>query len=316
MNRILVIGADGLIGQNICKNATKLELNVVGTYKKMSWARYCPMGLMNPTDSNEVNEVMKRYQPDAVFIDTSSDSPEYCETHPQEAWESNVEGVLNVVMAAKEYRSRVFLVSTDLVYNGDKSSKYSETDAVDPLSKYAQIKLESERVVLDASKENCICRVSATYGINNATPKYNFITWALDQMKSNRRVQLLGDQYITPSYAPDCADKIILMAERMCAGIYHLAVPECLSRYEMGLKIAHVFGLDPKLCVKIGSDSVDAVVKRGKNTCLDTSKVEKELNRKFMLFEDTLRDMEKNDVDRKKESSIESGKSHDFIKIV
>ena len=315
MKKILVVGADGLIGQNLCKLAVEKGIDAVGTYKKTSWARYCPMGIMDPVNAEEVKEVMKRYQPDVVFIDSSCDSPEYCETHPQEGWAANVEGVLNIVTAAKEVKSRTFLVSTDLVYNGDKDMKYVETDPPEPLSKYAQMKLEGERIVLDASKQNCVCRVSATYGINKATPKYNFITWALDQMKSNRAVKLLKDQYVTPSYAPDCAAEMMLMAERMCVGIYHLAVPECLSRYEMGLKMAEVFGFDPALCVGINSNEVEPVVIRGKNTCLDTTKVVKEIGRPFMSFEDTLRELKKNDVDRKKESSIETGKSNNFIKI-
>lgn len=274
-----------------------------------------PHGHYGPINAEEVKEVMKRYQPDVVFIDSSCDSPEYCETHPQEGWAANVEGVLNIVTAAKEVKSRTFLISTDLVYNGDKDTKYVETDPPEPLSKYAQMKLEGERIVLDASKQNCVCRVSATYGINKATPKYNFITWALDQMKSNRAVKLLKDQYVTPSYAPDCAAEMMLMAERMCVGIYHIAVPECLSRYEMGLKMAEVFGFDPALCVGINSNEVEPVVIRGKNTCLDTTKVVKEIGRPFMSFEDTLRELKKNDVDRKKESSIETGKSNNFIKI-
>ncbi|WP_400260107.1 SDR family oxidoreductase [Candidatus Methanomassiliicoccus intestinalis] len=315
MKKILVVGADGLIGQNLCKLAVEKGIDAVGTYKKTSWARYCPMGIMDPINAEEVKEVMKRYQPDVVFIDSSCDSPEYCETHPQEGWAANVEGVLNIVTAAKEVKSRTFLISTDLVYNGDKDTKYVETDPPEPLSKYAQMKLEGERIVLDASKQNCVCRVSATYGINKATPKYNFITWALDQMKSNRAVKLLKDQYVTPSYAPDCAAEMMLMAERMCVGIYHLAVPECLSRYEMGLKMAEVFGFDPALCVGINSNEVEPVVIRGKNTCLDTTKVVKEIGRPFMSFEDTLRELKKNDVDRKKESSIETGKSNNFIKI-
>lgn len=315
MKKILVVGADGLIGQNLCKLAVEKGIDAVGTYKKTSWARYCPMGIMDPINAEEVKEVMKRYQPDVVFIDSSCDSPEYCETHPQEGWAANVEGVLNIVTAAKEVKSRTFLISTDLVYNGDKDTKYVETDPPEPLSKYAQMKLEGERIVLDASKQNCVCRVSATYGINKATPKYNFITWALDQMKSNRAVKLLKDQYVTPSYAPDCAAEMMLMAERMCVGIYHLAVPECLSRYEMGLKMAEVFGFDPALCVGINSNEVEPVVIRGKNTCLDTTKVVKEIGRPFMSFEDTLRELKKNDVDRKKESSIETSKSNNFIKI-
>lgn len=315
MKKILVVGADGLIGQNLCKLAVEKGIDAVGTYKKTSWARYCPMGIMDPINAEEVKEVMKRYQPDVVFIDSSCDSPEYCETHPQEGWAANVEGVLNIVTAAKEVKSRTFLISTDLVYNGDKDTKYVETDPPEPLSKYAQMKLEGERIVLDASKQNCVCRVSATYGINKATPKYNFITWALDQMKSNRAVKLLKDQYVTPSYAPDCAAEMMLMAERMCVGIYHIAVPECLSRYEMGLKMAEVFGFDPALCVGINSNEVEPVVIRGKNTCLDTTKVVKEIGRPFMSFEDTLRELKKNDVDRKKESSIETGKSNNFIKI-
>ena len=316
MNRILVVGAESLIGQNICRIATQRGINVVGTYKKTSWARYCPMGIMDPTDVEEVKEVMKRYQPEVVFIDPSCDSPEYCETHPQEAWASNVEGVLNIATSARDVKSRVFLISTDLVFSGDKRSKYVETDPPEPLSKYAQMKLESERVVLDSSKQNCICRVSATYGMNKATPKYNFITWALDQIKSNRQVKLLDDQYVTPSYAPDCAEEMMLMADRMCAGIYHLAVSECMSRYEMGIKLAETFGLDPSLCVKIKSDDIEPIVIRGKNTCLDTSKVTKEIGRNFMSFQDTLIVMKNNDVDRKKESSIEVGKSNNFINII
>ncbi len=296
MKRVVVIGAGGLLGQYLCREASARGLEVLGTYHRSNpWARFAPLTHLDITDEKEVGEVLESYGPDHVFLASATTNVEFCERHPQDAWAVNAEGTMNVAAAAKKIKAPLFYVSTDAVFNGEKGSKYHDFDTPDPISQYAQTKLEGERLTMDASSLNCVCRVAVMYGWNRAAPKFNFVTWALDELRKGRKINLLGDNYVSPTYAPHCAKVLLTMAERGSAGIYHTSGPDCLSRYEMGLRICEVFGLDPRLITSITSADIEQTVRRGKYTCLDNQKAEAEIGVDMLPFAEGLKDMKEHE---------------------
>jgi len=292
MKRVMVIGAAGLLGQYLCAEAVERGLELTATYNRTEpkGARY-PVEHLDITEPQAVSRLVGETRPDVVFLPSALTNVDYCETHPQEAWLVNAEGTLNVAAACKAAKARLFYVSTDYVFNGEKGERYYEFDTPDPPSVYSQTKLEGERLTLDAEHHNCVARVSVLYGWNRASDKTNFVTWVLRELRQGKEVKLFGDQRVSPTYAPHIARTMLTMAENRSFGTYHTSGPDCLSRYEMGLAIADTFGLDRSLCKNVRTEEVPLPARRGKVSCLDVNKVEAEFNTQMTSFADGLRDM-------------------------
>jgi dTDP-4-dehydrorhamnose reductase len=185
----------------------------------------------------------------------------------------------------------VLYVSTDYVFSGAKGSPYMEFESPDPLSIYARTKLEGERLAMDASTRNIVCRVSVLYAWNRVSQKQNFVTWVIDSLRRGKEVPLFHDQIVSPTYAPYCAKVLLGLLESNSRGVFHTSGPDCVSRHDIGMKIAEVFGLDASLIKKTATDDSGLVAKRPYCSCLDVRKVEGELNMKMLSLEEGLRDM-------------------------
>lgn len=292
MQRVMIIGAAGLLGQYLSAKAVERGLDVTATFNRIRpEQKEVPLVHLDITDPDAVDTVISRASPDVVFLPSALTNVDHCETHPQQAWAVNAEGTFNVASACKNVGARLLYVSTDYVFNGEKGEKYYEFDTPDPISVYAQTKLEGERLALDASRHNIVARVSVLYGWNRVSDKTNFVTWTIHQLRRGSETNLFGDQSVTPTYAPNAAEIMITMAQENGTGLYHVAGPNCLSRYEMGLQIAETFGLDASLCKKVRTEDVALPAKRGKVTCLDINRVQAEFNITTSSFAAGLADM-------------------------
>ena len=290
--RLLIIGGTGLLGQYLMLEAYQRGWEVTATYHDND-AKIGTRTLvhLDVRDEGEVGEVIRSARPEAVIHAAGITDLDVCETNPQEAWEINAEGTLNVAATCKVNEIPLLYVSTDAVFNGHKSERYQEIDPPDPLSIYAQTKLEAERITLDADHRNMVTRVSLLYGWNRVLAKENFVTWALTRLRNGMEIPLFVDRRNCPTYAPYCAKVLLKMMERGGRGLYHVAGADCLDRYEMGLKVAEVFGFTPSLCRISSMEEAGLIARRGKNLCLSSQKAEGEFGVRMMGFEEGLKAM-------------------------
>ncbi len=243
------------------------------------------------TQAEEVTSLLNDFKPEWAVLASALTSVDYCEMHPTDSWNLNVEGALNVAVACKKLKAKLLFVSTDYVFNGEKGEPYFEFESPDPSNVYARTKLEGERLTMDASHENIVARVSVLYGWNRLSKKHNFVTWVLDTVRSRKEIKLLADQFVSPTYAPQCASVLLTMLERKGMGIYHASGPDCLDRYEIGMRIAEAFSLDKKLIKRVTGDEVSLPARRPPCSCLDTSKLEGEFNIRTTSLLEGLREM-------------------------
>lgn len=292
MQRVMIIGAAGLLGQYLTAKAVERGLDVTGTFRSTRpEQKEVPLVHLDITDPYAVETAIARASPDVVFLPSALTNVDECETHPQQAWAVNAEGTFNVASACKSVGARLFYISTDYVFNGEKGEKYYEFDTPDPVSAYGQTKLEGERLTLDANRRNIVARVSVLYGWNRVSGKTNFVTWVINELRRGSEVKLFGDQSVTPTYVPNAADVMLTMAEMNGAGLYHVAGPNCMNRFEMGLRIAEEFGLNVSLCKRVRTEDVALPAKRGRVTCLDINRVQAEFNITMTSFAAGLADM-------------------------
>jgi len=292
VRRIVVIGAGGLLGQYVAAEASVLGHEVLGTFHETSVPSSAfETTRLDITESHEVDAVLKRFAPDAVVLTSAMTNVDLCERNPSKAWAVNAEGTLNVALACSSTGARLLYVSTDYVFSGVKGAPYLEFESPEPQSVYARTKLEGERVTMDASTRNAVCRISVLYGWNRVSRKQNFITWIIDSLRKGKEVPLFFDQIASPTYAPHCAKVIVRLLENNSRGMFHASGPDCVSRYDIGLAVAKTFGLDKALIKKVATNESDLIAKRPHCSCLDVGKVEGELNMKMLTLEDGLIDM-------------------------
>jgi dTDP-4-dehydrorhamnose reductase len=198
-----------------------------------------------------------------------------CEQDSEKSRLINVEGTKNVAVACNKYGSKMVFISTDYVFDGEKGD-YLESDPVKPLSIYAEHKLEAEKIVLNTNKEFLICRPSVIYGWG---PTPNFVTWLIGELKSNKKVNIVNDQFSSPTLADDLADMILSLCEKGASGIFHTTGSDCVNRYDFSKSIAKAFSLDEGLISPITTEELGQKALRPKRCCMNIGKVTKTIGR-------------------------------------
>ncbi|MFP4170863.1 MAG: dTDP-4-dehydrorhamnose reductase [Methanomassiliicoccales archaeon] len=299
--RVAVVGASGLLGQYLAREAHDRGHEVLGTYNRTRPDLPFRVEQMDITDWEEVKRVLEDFSPDFLLHPAAMTGVDECERYPDAAWKVNVEGTMNTVQACLGLECPVLYVSTDYVFNGLKESPYKEGDFPDPLSIYARTKLEGERATLDASRDNMVARVSVVFGWNRVTGRGNFVTWVIDSLRKGKELSLFRDQRVSPTYAPFAAGHTLDLAlsersalslfQEESRGIYHLSGRECIDRYELGLMIADVFELDRSLISEGTLEEMDLTAPRPGYSCLDVGKVEAELDIELPSLREALEHM-------------------------
>jgi dTDP-4-dehydrorhamnose reductase len=291
INRVLVIGSNGLLGQKVAELLIRgsnygitLASVEAAPVRDLLSAEYVQMDI---TSRKEVREVVGSSNPDVIINCAAMTNVDACETERELAWKINVNGVENIIDAARKNATRVFHVSSDYVFDG-KTGPYSEDDRPAPLSYYGKSKLASENALLACDIPFFIARTMVLYGFAGGV-KANFALWLIQSLRDRQKVRVVDDQYGNPTLVDDLAFGIIRAMEMGRTGIYNLAGRDIISRYEFAQKLAQVFHLDASLIQPIKTSQLHQPAARPLKSGLITLKAEVELGYKPSTAEEGLR---------------------------
>ncbi len=296
MKRLLVIGASGLLGSKIVAQA-RGRFDVFGSCNPA--VDGCSTSGLEPLDmcsERDVSRIFEDLDPDIAILAAAMTDVDGCERNPDVAESVNAVGPGIVAKACREYDIRLVHISTDYVFDGDKRDRYLETDATNPVSVYGSSKLHGESAVLSEFPDAAVARTAVLFGWNPIRSKLNFVTWVLKKLRNGEKATLFNDQWMSPTFADDLAGALIGISGKSVSGVWHVTGPDCLDRPACGRMIAKAFELDEGLIVPVPSSSVPLPAKRPAYSCLDSSRVEKLLNRKMMPFEESLREMRRQEL--------------------
>ena len=291
MEKLLVIGASGLLGSKIMVQA-RGRYDAIGTYNpEVDGADLWRLESLDVGSKDEVEQLFAEVAPNVVILTAAMTNVDACEKNPVVANRVNASGPALVARACKSAGARLVHVSTDYVFDGTKTRKYVETDYPRPISVYGSSKLAGEKSVLSALPSAVIARTAVLYGWNPIKGKENFVTWSLKKLRAGGKVTMFEDQQISPTFADDLAGSLLDLAGTDASGVYHVCGPDCLDRVACGKMIADIFNLDANLVISVKSNTLSLPAKRPAYSCLDISKVEQLLDRKMETFESSLRKM-------------------------
>jgi dTDP-4-dehydrorhamnose reductase len=298
MDKLLVIGASGLVGSKLASMATSHGFQAYNTYNQ-SRSPFPSSERLDVTDHEATMRLVRKVQPKVIINTAALTNVDYCESHQEDAERVNVGGARNLVEAARQNESRLIQVSTDSVFDGSYGH-YDEFDTPHPINYYAITKLEAERAVSQLSN-HAIARPSVVYGwhsrVNEAhsgsTKQMNFGMFVLDRLKKNETVKAVRDQYSCPTLADNLAEALLRLAKSLERGIFHTAGRSCLSRYEFATKLSQTFGYPHSLVQPVFSSEFPQQARRPRNSCLRVEKAEKILGMLFLTAEEGIREMKK-----------------------
>jgi dTDP-4-dehydrorhamnose reductase len=135
-------------------------------------------------------------------------------------------------------------ISTDSVFDGLRGD-YSEQDLPNPVGVYSRTKLEGELAVAQADPSAIIARVNL-FGWS-LTGVRSLAEFFFNNLSHGRQVMGFTDVFFCPLLTNHLADILVGMLEKNLNGLYHVVSPECLSKYEFGMRLAQRFNLDKGL---------------------------------------------------------------------
>jgi dTDP-4-dehydrorhamnose reductase len=292
--KVLIIGANGFLGSNLIQKANLKEFShfslVGGDISNSVVDPSVPFYNIDITKRVDVINKVEKISPDVIILTAAMTDVDNNEVQKEQAIKINTEGAVNVLNACKVTGSKLLFMSTDFIFDGTKGN-YTEEDKPNPLSHYGQTKHAAELAIITSDAEYLICRTAVLYGWN--PNKLNFITWMLNKLENNERINIVTDQVNSPTYVPNLAEILLKLIEKNANGIYHTAGDDSLNRYEMALKCAEIFEFDQDLIFPI--DHLDQQAVRPKNAGLNITKLKKFLGSEVHVYnlEEGLREMKR-----------------------
>jgi len=290
--KILITGANGFLGYYLVKQLLDKKYNVIATgngecrlpFENYQGFEYAPMDF---TDPFAVHDVFEKYKPQIVVHAGANSKPDVCELNQWQAYVTNVEGTVTMLLNAEEQKSFFVFVSTDFVFNGEKEV-YREEDERDPVNFYGKTKVEAEDAVKEYEHGWAIARPVLVYGKPQKS-RSNILSIVKEKLEKGEEYGVVNDQFRTPTFVEDLASGIILIIEKRATGIFHLSGKDKLSPYEMALKTAMHFGLDKTLIKKVSAETFTQPAKRPPQTVFIIEKAIAQLGYNPVAFEEGLK---------------------------
>jgi dTDP-4-dehydrorhamnose reductase len=256
MRKVLLTGAAGLLGRRLLATPGSLWRIVPTDITDMEDQRFLPCDI---TDPDAVAHMTAHIKPDVIIHSAAMTNVDGCERGPEAAERVNLKGTAHLTEAARKLGARLVFISTDYVFDG-RSGPYSEDDQVNPIGVYGKTKWNAEELIRTELPDNhLICRTNVLYGYNPHV-RPNYFTWLIEKLSAGEAVRIVTDQFNNPTLADNLTRMIFTLVEAEAGGTYHTAGNDYISRYDMAVMLADVFGfstdlIEPITTAELGQDA-------------------------------------------------------------
>lgn len=285
--KILITGANGLLGQKLVyklkdKSNIQLIATARGQNRLLNQDGYV-YEEMDITSAQQTQVVLAKHQADVIINTAAMTNVDACETEKEECWKMNVlavqyqvEALQNLQEQNSNYHPHYIHLSTDFIFDGTHGP-LDETAQPNPLSYYAESKLAAEVIVQKSKLHWAIARTVLVYGIVDNMSRSNIVLWVKGNLEQGKTINVVDDQFRTPTLAEDLADGCILIAEKKASGIYNISGPDYYSILELAHVVTDYYKLDKNLIKPSKSADIKQPAKRPPITGFIIDKARKDL---------------------------------------
>lgn len=275
--RILVTGANGLVGKKLVKQLVasgKHEVYATSLKKmQLDGAQTFTSNLQNA----DINNLVEQLKLEAIVHCAALSSPDACEVDRFVCKKMNIEVTSRIASACRDYGVHLVFLSTDFIFDGIKGN-YTEEDAINPISYYGESKMESENMLKVLGIPHAIVRTSLVYGYDEKLSRPNMLTRVVQYLAKQQKYRVPTDQIRTPTLAEDLAKGIEAIVDNKKEGLYNISGGDIISVADFATYVAKAFNLDESLLQRVTTKELSEPAPRPLNSSLIIEKARRELN--------------------------------------
>lgn len=295
MEKILITGSNGLLGQKLidcilANNSYQLIATSKGKNRHPAQQGYV-YAEMDITNESQINAVISQYNPNIIIHTAALTNVDTCHIQQVLCWQMNVTAVSYLIKVCETNSIRLIHLSTDFIFDG-QNGPYTEDAQPNPLSYYGQSKWAAEQLIMQANIKWAILRTILVYGVVKDLSRSNIVLWAKNALQKGETINVINDQYRTPTLAEDLADICLLAAQNEAQGVYNASGKDMMSILELVLAVADFYDLDKTLINPISSASLNQAAIRPLKTGFILHKSIKNLGYKPHSFSNGLKIMD------------------------
>ena len=259
--KALLFGASGQLGTAIsaaCAATSDIELT-------------CVPRTVDISDAAKVSASVESERPQWVINCAAMTNVDGAHENPALAMGVNALGPANIARAAESVGARVIQISTEAVFDGERTSAYAEDDACNPVAVYGISKLAGEMMVRLYNPSSFVLRTSWLYSSNSGV---NFPTRLLQQLNSHDGpVSVVTDVVGNPTPSAVLAEAVLaVIASPPDPGVYHACCVGAVTKFDWAVEIARTGGFDTSRIVPVTSADYPTVALRPKYVDLSCEK--------------------------------------------
>ena len=231
MAKVLVTGANGMLGQDLCPILEDNGFDVIET----------DIHNLDITQEDAVYKFLQETKPDYVIHCAAYTNVDKAEEDIETATKINVLGSENLAKACQKIDATMICISTDYVFDGTKTTPYLPDDEANPINVYGKTKFEGEEAVRKNCEKHYIARTSWLYGHHGK----NFVETMLS-LADKPELKVVDDQIGCPTWTVELANGIIKLLGQPY-GTYHVCGSGSTTWYGFAKEIFRLQGLDVNL---------------------------------------------------------------------
>ncbi len=209
-------------------------------------------------------KVVKDLKPEIIINCGAYTLVDECEKNVEKAFKVNSIGAKNMAIISNRLDIKLFHISTDYVFDGEKENSYNEYDNPNPINIYGKSKLFGETFVKEHTPYFFILRVSGVYG------KYgkNFVKTIIQLAREKEVLKVVNDQRVTPTSTYEIAKNIYNLIETENFGLYHATCEGECTWYEFAKSIFEYMDIKVNI-IPCTTEEFPRPAKRPRNSVLE-----------------------------------------------
>lgn len=207
---ILLTGVNGQVGYELLQTLAPLG-RVISVSREQ----------LDLTDQDAIRRVIRETKPSVIVNAAAYTAVDKAESEPELVFAVNAHAPGTMAQEAARLNATLIHYSTDYVFDGSKTSPYTETDETNPLGIYGRSKLAGEEAIRAVGGQHLILRTSWVYGARGR----NFLRTIIKLAQERDELKIVMDQIGAPT-----SSRAIANATAVILGAWH---PEKIGTYHL-----------------------------------------------------------------------------------
>ena len=255
MTKILITGANGMLGKDLSQILKNENYNVIKTNKNN----------LDVTNYSTILKAINKHNPNIIIHCAAYTNVDEAELDITTARKINSTATENIAKICAAKNIKLIYISTDYVFDGTKKAPYKTSDIPNPINNYGLTKLEGEHAVTKYCQNYIIIRTSWLYGKNGK----NFVNAILEN-PPHKKLKVVTDQIGCPTWTVELSKAILNLIKKNSTGIHHICSSGTTTRYNLAKEILKIANLNTTIEPCLTTD-YPSKAKRPKNCAMDNN---------------------------------------------